>query len=123
MRLRPCGVFALVLAIAALLSALVGAEAPRQAGAASPQAPVAARCRVEGHVTSGAVALPGVSVVVQAGDVVKAATSTDIDGKFTILFTPNATYNISAELTSFTRAERDVTLVAPPCDTTVDFQL
>jgi len=67
--------------------------------------------------------VPGASVVVHVGDVLKAATSTDIDGKFTILFTPNATYNVSAELTSFTRVERDVTLAAPPCDTTMDFQL
>ena len=62
--------------------------------------------------------LPGASVVVQVGDAVKAATSTDADGKFTITFSPNATYHIAAELTAFTRAERDLTLAAPPCDTT-----
>ena len=93
------------------------AQAPTQ-----PQ-PSAARCRVEGHVTSGNLPLPGASVVVQVGDAVKAATSTDADGKFTIAFSPNATYHLAAELTAFTRAERDVTLGAPPCDTTVDFAL
>ena len=67
--------------------------------------------------------LPGAAVVVQVGDAVKAATSTDADGKFTIAFSPNATYHIAAELTAFARVERDLTLAAPPCDTTVDFVL
>jgi hypothetical protein len=54
---------------------------------------------------------------------VKAATSTDIDGKYTILFAPNATYHVSADLVAFGTAERDLTLGAPPCDTAVDFAL
>src|SRR5262249_2633138 len=45
------------------------------------------------------------------------------DGRFTIAFTPNAAYQITTELTGFTRAERDLTLGAPPCDTTIDFTL
>src|SRR4029077_18504621 len=81
------------------------------------------RCRVEGHVRSGNVPLPGVSVIVQIGDAVKAATSTDADGKFAIAFSPNATYHLAAELTAFSRVERDLTLAAPPCDTTLDFVL
>src|SRR5439155_26603527 len=95
---------------------------PQQA-APTARAQADARCRVEGRVTSGSAPLPGASVVVHVGDVLKAATSTDIDGKYTILFAPNATYHVSAELTAFARVERDVTLAAPPCDTTVDFQL
>ena len=101
-----------------------------QPAAPFPQAPqgpqtttAGSRCRVEGHVKSGNVPLPGASVVVQVGDTVKAATSTDADGKFTIAFSPNATYRIVAELTAFARAEHDLTLGAPPCDTTVDFAL
>src|SRR4029079_7739110 len=66
----------------------------------------APRCRVEGHVRSGNVPLPGASVNVQAGDTVKVATSTDADGKFTITFPPQVTYRIAAELTAFTRVER-----------------
>jgi hypothetical protein len=82
------------------------------------QAPTAGpRCRVEGHVSSGNVPLPGVSVIVQIGDAVKAATSTDADGKLAIAFSPNATYHLAAELTAFSR---DLTLAAPPCDTTLD---
>ena len=61
--------------------------------------------------------------MVHVGDALKAATSTDIDGRYTILFAPNATYHVSADLTAFGQAERDLTLGAPPCDTTVDFQL
>ena len=83
-------------------------------------------CRVEGHITSGRDALPGVSVIAHAdaaGDILKAATSTDTDGNFSILFAPNATYRLTAELTAFSSTERTLTLGAPPCDTSVDFQL
>ena len=63
-------------------------------------------CRVEGHVTSGRDPLPGVSVVVHAGDALKAATSTDVDGSFAIsLSRPNASYRLTAELTAFATAE------------------
>jgi hypothetical protein len=82
-----------------------------------------ARCRVEGHVRSGNLPLPGASIVVQVGDVLKATTSTDVDGKYTIAFSPNGTYHLSADLTAFARVERDLVLAAPPCDTTVDFAL
>jgi hypothetical protein len=78
---------------------------------------------VDGRVTSGTAALPGVSIVAQVGDSVKATTSTDLDGKYTIAFSPDATYHISADFTGFTRAERDVTLASPPCATTADFVL
>ena len=89
-----------------------------------PPAPQAAQsCRVQGHVTSGRDPLPGASVIVHVGNALKAATSTDLDGKYTILFAPNATYRVSAELTAFASVEHDVTLGAPPCDTTFDFQL
>ncbi len=94
-----------------------------QAPQSPPTGAAGPRCRVEGHVKSGDVPLPGASVVVQVGDAIKAATSTDSDGKFTIVFSPNATYHITAELTAFARAEHDLTLAAPPCDTTVDFAL
>ena len=93
---------------------------PGAASASQPPQPARA-AGSRGTSRSGNVPLPGASVVVQVGDAVKAATSTDADGKFTIVFSPNATYHISAELTAFARAERDLTLAAPPCDTTVDF--
>src|SRR5579863_9785998 len=57
-------------------------EAPAQPATLSPAAP---RCRIGGRVTSGNVPLPGVSVVVHVGDALRAATSTDLDGTYTIL--------------------------------------
>src|SRR5579885_1605795 len=80
-------------------------------------------CHVTGRVTSGNVPLPGVSIVVRTGDQIKAATSSDIDGRYTLMFGPSATYHLTADLTAFTTAMRDVTLGSVPCDTTVDFQL
>ena len=110
-------------AAAGVVGASAGAPAPQQT---EPNLSTSRSCRVEGHITSGRDALPGVSVVAHAdaaGDVLKAATSTDTDGKFSILFAPNATYRLTADLTAFSSAERTLTLGAPPCDTSVDFQL
>jgi hypothetical protein len=91
----------------------------------APQQPARppAGCRVTGRALAGATPLPGVAIVVRVGDAVKAATSTDLEGKYTILFGPNSTYHVSAELMAFGKMERDLTLGAPPCDTTVDFDL
>jgi len=80
-------------------------------------------CRVTGRAVSGAIPLPGVSIVVHVGGTVKASTSTDVDGTYAIRFTPNATYQLSATLTGFGSVDRDVALGAPPCDQTVDFPL
>ena len=98
---------------AALYSGVTaGAQAPQPTAPAglAAQAQNAVRCRVEGRVTSANGPLPGASVVVHVGDALRAATSTDLDGKFTILFAPNGTYHLSVDLTAFARVERDVTL-------------
>src|ERR1700688_4928534 len=108
------------LCAAAALDAVAGAQTSQQP---APPTQAAPRCRISGHVTSGNVPLPGVSLVVHVGGALKAATSTDLDGTYTILFTPSAIYHLSADLAGFTGAERDLTLAAPPCDQTVDFQL
>ena len=79
--------------------------------------------QIDGRATSGGVPLPGVSIAVHVGDAVKAATSTDIDGRFTILFAPGASYRVSADLTGFATVERNLTLGAPPCDQALDVQL
>ena len=68
---------------------------------ATPARPSPAGCRVTGRALSGTAPLPGVAIVVRVGDAVKAATSTDTEGKFTILFGPSATYHVSAELMAF----------------------
>jgi trimeric autotransporter adhesin len=109
-------------ALALATAGVVGASAGQQPPPPSRQ-PAGGTCRVEGRVTSGREGLPGASVVVHVGSVLKAATSTDIDGRYTIVFSPNATYHLSAELTAFAPVERDLTLGPPPCDTKADFEL
>jgi hypothetical protein len=101
---------------AMLLRVALAAQSP-------PAPPAPARCRVEGRATSGATPLPGVSIVVRAAGALKAATSSDLDGRFTIFFAPGATFTLSADLTGFTHAERVVSFAMPPCDQTVDFDL
>ena len=68
-------------------------------------------------------AAAGVSLQVYSGSALRAATSTDLDGRYTIFFAPNAGYKLVAELPAFTGVEREVTLAAPPCDITVNLQL
>src|SRR5262245_57485821 len=109
-------------AVAAGLTLFVGAEAPNvmaQGGAPGS----AGRCRVTGRVVSGGVPLPGVSIVVRGDGVVKAATSTDLDGTYTILFGPDAAYDVSADLPGFAVVNRPLTFGDAPCDRTLDLQL
>src|SRR5580765_5003110 len=111
-----CG---LALVAACVAAASAGAAAGQQAAPAT----TSATCRVEGRVTSGRDPLPGVSIVVHADDALKAATSTDVDGRYVILFAPNGSYKLTADLTAFAAVDRTITLGPPPCDTTADFQL
>src|SRR5215471_12011212 len=112
--------YALVLVAACVAAASAGVSAGQQPAAAPA---TTSTCRVDGRITSGRDSLPGVSVVVHAGDALKAATSTDADGRYTILFAPNASYRLTADLTAFAPVDKTITLGAPPCDTTADFQL
>jgi hypothetical protein len=86
------------------------------------QQAAAGTCRISGRVVSGAVPLPGVSVLVRMGDVVKTATSTDPDGTYHVVL-PAGAYDLTAELTGFTHVARPITIGVAPCDQTVDFQL
>jgi hypothetical protein len=86
-------------------------------------AQAAPRCRFEGRVTSGIVPLPGVSIVVHEGGALKAATSTDVDGRYAVIVTPNTAYHVSADLTGFVDAGREIAAAAAPCDRTLDFTL
>ena len=70
-----------------------------------------------------AMPLPGATVVVRQGARLIVATATDIQGRFTIVFTPQQTFGVSAELTGFASVEKNITLAALPCDTTLDFVL
>ena len=67
--------------------------------------------------------LPGATIVVHQGGRLVLATSTDIEGKFTILFTPGQTFKVSAEQTGFAAVDHELTLTELPCDTTLDFVL
>lgn len=79
-------------------------------------------CRVSGRAVSGTTPLPGVSVLIRIGDVVKTATSTDPDGTYHVAL-PAGSYDIAAELTGFTPLTRSITTAGAPCNQTIDFQL
>jgi hypothetical protein len=79
-------------------------------------------CRVSGRATSGTTPLPGVAVILRAHEAVKAATSTEPDGRYQVNL-PAGVYRLSAELTGFTRIERDVSMEGQSCPQTVDLQL
>lgn len=98
---------------AALASGLWVPVVADQAGAA---------CRVAGRAASGATPLPGVSVVAKIGDAVRAATSTEQDGTYTLTL-PAGAYRLSADLTGFGRLDRDLSLEGSACDQKVDLQL
>src|SRR5262249_19895988 len=108
--------------IVAALVILLGSASPHLSAQVGVPG-TAVRCRVTGHAVSGGVPLPGVSIVVRGDGAVKAATSTDLDGTYTILFAPDAAYDVSAELPGFSPINREVTFAAAPCDRTLDFQL
>lgn len=82
----------------------------------------AGTCQVRGTVTSGAVPLPGVSLVFASGDTVAVATSTETDGRYQAIARPG-TYHLSATLAGFVAVERDVTIDAATCDQTLHFEL
>ena len=79
-------------------------------------------CRLDGVVTSGGSPIPGVSIVLTAGDAAAGATSTEADGKYQLIVKPGV-YRATAELSGFAAATRDVTLTGDNCAQTVQFQL
>src|SRR5215510_15043626 len=117
---KPTGIV-LALIVAALIM-VVGSESPNALAQVAASG-AAARCRVTGRAMSGAIPLPGVSIVVRGNGVVKAATSTETDGTYTILFAPDAAYDVSADLPGFGVVSRQLTFGDAPCDRTLDLQL
>ena len=75
-------------------------------------------CRITGTVTSNRTPLPGVAIVVRAGETVAGVTSTALDGRYELQI-PAGAYSLSADLTGFTRAERGV----DGCPQAVDLEL
>jgi hypothetical protein len=80
------------------------------AGLRAQQAPPpAATCTITGIITGLGGPLPGVSITIRRGDAVQTAASTDIDGTFK-LTVPDASYQLTAELTGFEKAQKDLTV-------------
>src|SRR6185295_5500318 len=94
----------------AMLGAAIGAQSPP-------------RCRIEGRITSRGIPLPGVSIVVHIGDAQTAATSTGVDGRYSLTIAAGASSRLSATFTAFVSAERELTLDGPACDQTADLEL
>ena len=77
-------------------------------------------CRISGRATSGGTALPGVSMVVRSGDVVKTATSSDTDGTYRLSL-PAGVYRVTRSSPASRRLRASSRSGASPCDQTVDF--
>lgn len=93
--------------------------ADQSSGGASPSS---RPCHVNGRVTSGAIALPGVSVTARSGDTIVAVTSTDQDGTY-LLSLPFGSAAIHFELTAFGPVDRIVDVDASSCAASVDAAL
>src|SRR5262245_12329370 len=99
-----------------------GFPGPQGGGnAANPQA--AATPATPAEPRTIALPVPGATIVVRQGERVVVVTSADASGRFSILFTPSQTFRVSAEMMAFDKVEKDITLAALPCDTTLDFEL
>jgi hypothetical protein len=105
-----------------LASSLAAATAFAVPLLAAPQTPTGS-CAITGHVLAGTTPLPGVAIIAKAGGVVKAATSSDTDGSYKLLVPAGATYQLSGELTAFSTFQRDVTVAAVSCDTSIEMAL
>jgi hypothetical protein len=63
-----------------------------------------------------------VSITVHRGEAVQTAASTDIDGTFK-LTVPDASYQLTAELTGFEKAQKDIAVSREMCAQTVDLTM
>ena len=84
--------------------------------------PAAATCTISGTITGLGGPLPGVSITVRRDATVQKAASTDIDGTFKLTL-PDASYQLSAELTGFNQTQKDVTVSKDACAQTVDLTM
>jgi hypothetical protein len=84
--------------------------------------PAAAACPVSGTITGLGGPLPGVSITVRQGDAVRTAASTNIDGTFKLAL-PDASYQLTAELTGFDSIRKDVIVSRDVCAQTVDLTM
>src|SRR5687767_6662093 len=81
--------------------------------------PAAAACTISGTITGLGGPLPGVSITMRRDDTIQTAGSTDVDGRFRLSL-PDASYQLTAELTGFDSTRKDVTVSKEMCAQTVD---
>src|SRR5688572_7246114 len=86
------------------------------------QAPAPAACTIGGTITGLGGPLPGVSITARRDDTVRSATSTDVDGTFKLTL-PEASYQLTAELTGFVQTQKEVTVTREACAQTVDLTM
>lgn len=120
----------------------VRAQAQTPAPAQTPPAAsgAAAGCSIEGVLTAGGRALPGAAVTAFLGDQEIGATSTDVDGSFTLRLPASAgaassnaastnaasagrAFTVKADLPGFAPLSREVTLDASSCRAKVEASL
>ena len=78
-------------------------------GVGAQQPATAPTCQIKGTVVGLAVPLPGVAITARRGEAVQTATSTGVDGTYSLNL-PDASYQISIDLTGFDRVERELTV-------------
>ena len=113
------------MAVAATLAfgfAHLAASTTTPAGQAAASASADGRCQVLGTVRSGETPLPGAAVTIRQDEVVRAATSSDLDGAYVVLLAAG-TYVLRVELTPFAPAERTLTIDDNSCQATVQSDL
>src|SRR5687768_11012865 len=84
--------------------------------------PAAAPCTISGTISGLGGPLPGVSITVRRDDTVQTAGSTDVDGRFRLSL-PDASYQLTAELTGFDSTRKDVTVSKEMCAQTLDLTM
>jgi hypothetical protein len=65
----------------------------------------------------------GATILVHQGARLVVATAADADGRFSILFTPGQTFQVTAAMAAFQDQQKELTLGALPCDAKLDFDL
>ncbi len=85
---------------------------------------MAQTCNIAGKVVSGGVALPGVAISA-ANNLTgkKAATTTDVDGTYSLPVPANGRYVLRAELAGFAAGTAEITINAANCHPRSDLQL
>jgi len=81
------------------------------------------RCHLRGRIGASGVALPGVALVVSGSNGVPEATSTALDGSYSLVLGSPGLFVVKASLAGFRDETREVTLTEDACQATLDFDL